>query len=266
MPRKLPEPSAKVSRRVNSSAPATRGAGPLDTMAVAAAFVRVGECGVQHRRGVDDQPTATTPTARRRRCTRIATAGFAVTAAMTLVTTTFAAVLGPAAAPASADNWAAANPNDFPDPSVVHVNGEYYGFATQGSARNAGFVNVQVATSSDGVHWATSPMSTRSRAPEVGQPRQHLGPERRPNTAPTSGPGDVLRGHRGEHGRPVHRHGDGAGERPDRPLHRRLGFPGRLPEQHGPGARHRGQRGLRREHRPRRVHRLQRELVVVVEE
>ncbi len=103
------------------------------------------------------KPTATTRTARWRRIARIASAGFAVAAAAALVTTTFFAVLGLAAAPASAGNWAAANPNDFPDPSVLHVNGEYYGFATQGSARNAGFVNVQVATSSDGVHWAAQP-------------------------------------------------------------------------------------------------------------
>jgi len=61
------------------------------------------------------------------------------------------------AAPASADNWAPINPGDFPDPSVLYVpaTATYYAFGTQNFAAPSQTINLQMATSSDGTHWAT---------------------------------------------------------------------------------------------------------------
>src|SRR5215217_3633708 len=42
---------------------------------------------------------------------------------------------------------------DFPDPAVIHApDGHYYAYATQ-SLRNGEWINIQVARSSDLVHW-----------------------------------------------------------------------------------------------------------------
>ena len=102
-------------------------------------------------------PTWTTPRSPLRHAVRSVVAVVGTLATVTTLVTTVVSLLGLAAAPASAANWASSDPNDFPDPSVLHWNGAYYAFGTQGSVRNAGFVNVQVATSSDGVHWAPEP-------------------------------------------------------------------------------------------------------------
>ena len=61
-----------------------------------------------------------------------------------------------AAPPASADNWAPVHPGDFPDPSILHWNGIYYGFATQNFASASQTINIQVSTSSDGVNWTSN--------------------------------------------------------------------------------------------------------------
>jgi hypothetical protein len=61
-----------------------------------------------------------------------------------------AAVAAPAA---GAANWAPIHAGDFPDPSILQWDGSYYGFATQNFAAPSQTINVQVSTSSDGVHW-----------------------------------------------------------------------------------------------------------------
>jgi Glycosyl hydrolases family 43 len=76
-----------------------------------------------------------------------------------LVTLTAAvAAVGLAAAPAptagAANSWAPVTAGDFPDPSVFFdpVSNAYYAFATQSTG--PGQINIQVSTSSDGVHWS----------------------------------------------------------------------------------------------------------------
>jgi hypothetical protein len=68
-----------------------------------------------------------------------------------------------AVAPAAgAVNWAPVNSTDFPDPSVLYVPASagqpavYYGFATQNTTNAGPTVNIQEATSSDGIHWTPS--------------------------------------------------------------------------------------------------------------
>ncbi len=64
-----------------------------------------------------------------------------------------AAVLSVGAPSAGADNWSPVHPGDFPDPSILHWGGSYYGFATQNFAVTAQTINIQESISSDGVHW-----------------------------------------------------------------------------------------------------------------
>ena len=59
-----------------------------------------------------------------------------------------------AASPAAADNWAPVHAGDFPDPSILHWGGLYYGFATQNFAAPSQTINIQVSTSPDGVTWS----------------------------------------------------------------------------------------------------------------
>jgi hypothetical protein len=62
-------------------------------------------------------------------------------------------VLSVTAPAASADNWAPVHPGDFPDPSILHFGGEYYGFATQNFASASNTINIQVSTSFNGATW-----------------------------------------------------------------------------------------------------------------
>lgn len=51
--------------------------------------------------------------------------------------------------------WALHNPvmdKDFPDPTIIHANGKYYGYATQSSV-NGVMWNIQVASSTDLQNW-----------------------------------------------------------------------------------------------------------------
>ncbi len=57
-------------------------------------------------------------------------------------------------APASAANWAPVHPTDFPDPSILLYQGEYYAFATQSFAPEGGATNIQVSTSANGTSWS----------------------------------------------------------------------------------------------------------------
>ena len=57
-------------------------------------------------------------------------------------------------APASAANWAPVHPTDFPDPSILLYQGEYYAFATQSFAPEGGATNIQVSTSTNGTSWS----------------------------------------------------------------------------------------------------------------
>ena len=74
------------------------------------------------------------------------------------------ALAGLAAAPAAgaATNWAPVNSTDFPDPSVLYVpagGGQpaiYYAFATQNTTFAGTTVNIQEATSPDGINWTAS--------------------------------------------------------------------------------------------------------------
>jgi len=90
---------------------------------------------------------------------RVVVALIAVTALVPLVAfVALVATVRPvgAATPSLGDSgWSPALPNDFPDPSVLYWNGTYYGFATQ-SFSTGPVTNIQVATSSDGVHWTPS--------------------------------------------------------------------------------------------------------------
>jgi hypothetical protein len=51
-------------------------------------------------------------------------------------------------------NWSPVTPGDFPDPSVLSYGGAYYAFATQNTpAQGQAQINIQEATSSNGVTW-----------------------------------------------------------------------------------------------------------------
>ncbi len=59
------------------------------------------------------------------------------------------------AAPAVPGNWSPASPGDFPDPSILSYGGTYYAFSTQNTpGRGQSQLNIQEATSSNGVSWA----------------------------------------------------------------------------------------------------------------
>jgi glycosyl hydrolase family 43 len=74
-------------------------------------------------------------------------------AALFTFTTTVASVALAAAPPAAASSWAPVHAGDFPDPSILHWNGTYYGFSTQNFAAPSQTINIQVSTSPDGVQW-----------------------------------------------------------------------------------------------------------------
>jgi len=75
-------------------------------------------------------------------------------------------VLSVAAPAASGDNWAPVHPGDFPDPSILHWNGTYYGFATQSFAVPGQTINIQESTSPDGINW--TPLPGRDALPTLG--------------------------------------------------------------------------------------------------
>ena len=71
-----------------------------------------------------------------------------------------------AAPPAAADNWAPVHDSDFPDPSILQWGNAYYAFATQNFAAPNETINIQGATSSDGVNW--TPWRGSAVLPHVG--------------------------------------------------------------------------------------------------
>ena len=86
--------------------------------------------------------------------------------AAALVGTLGAAAAGLAApTPVAASNWAPVHAGDFPDPSVLSWGGVYYAFATQSFAPVGQQTNVQVSTSTDGVHWIPTSVDA---LPQVG--------------------------------------------------------------------------------------------------
>ncbi len=110
-------------------------------------------------------------------------------------------------------------PSDFPDPSILMWSGAYYGFATQSYSPNGSPVNVQVATSPDGVHWTASGQDALPTLPSWAVAGDTWAP-----SVAFDASGErvrhVLHRHRGLDRLPVHRGGDRTGERPDRPLPR----------------------------------------------
>src|ERR1700761_2387524 len=75
--------------------------------------------------------------------------------------------LGAAAAPpAGATNWAPVHDTDFPDPSILPWNGMYYAFATQNFAAPNETLNIQGATSLNGINW--TPWTANAVLPQVG--------------------------------------------------------------------------------------------------
>ena len=86
--------------------------------------------------------------------------------AAALIGTLGAAATGLAApSPVAASNWSPVHTGDFPDPSVLLWEGVYYGFATQSFAPTGRGINVQVSTSTDGVHWIPTSIDA---LPQVG--------------------------------------------------------------------------------------------------
>lgn len=70
------------------------------------------------------------------------------------------------AAPAVAGNWAPVTAGDFPDPSVLSYDGTYYAFATQNTPPPGQTqINIQEATSSDGLTWT---LTGQDALPNVG--------------------------------------------------------------------------------------------------
>jgi hypothetical protein len=88
---------------------------------------------------------------------RVATrAGFSLLATLIAVTAAVSSFEIATAPAAGAANWAPVHAGDFPDPSILHWNGVYYGFATQNFASASQTINIQVSTSSDGVNWTSN--------------------------------------------------------------------------------------------------------------
>ena len=130
---------------------------------------------------------------------------------------------------ASAANWAPVHAGDFPDPSILHWNGAYYGFATQNFAAASQTINIQESTSPDGVQ--LDPARARTRCPNssgLGQTGQHVGARASPTTRPTTS-SCTTRPQRRPRGRPVHR-GRHRSAQPTGPVHGHLVRAGRLPE------------------------------------
>ena len=180
-----------------------------------------------------------------------------------------AGLAGVAAAPAGASGgaWAPVHPGDFPDPSILHWNGVYYGFATQSFAAPGQGINIQEATSSNGVDW--NPLSSDAL------PRGHLGSWAElgdtwaPSVAYDSTTDDFVMYYAATEAST----GDQCIGIATAPVTSPLGpytdpspTPDDLPERHR-RRRHHRQRELRREHRPRHLHRpVVGELVAHLEE
>ena len=90
----------------------------------------------------------------------------ATLAALVVIVGTVASIGVAAAPPASAANWAPVRSSDFPDPSILEFGGVYYAFATQNFAVPSQTINIQAATSLDGINW--TPWSGSAVLPHVG--------------------------------------------------------------------------------------------------
>ena len=77
----------------------------------------------------------------------------ATLAALVVIVGTVASIGVAAVPPASAANWAPVGNSDFPDPSILQWGGGYYAFATQNFAVPSQTINIQAATSLDGINW-----------------------------------------------------------------------------------------------------------------
>jgi hypothetical protein len=102
----------------------------------------------------------------RRLRARSARAALATLAALVVVVGTVASIGVAAPPPASATNWAPVHSNDFPDPSTMQWLGVYYSFATQNFAAPNQTINIQAATSLDGMNW--TPWTGAAVLPRVG--------------------------------------------------------------------------------------------------
>lgn len=78
-----------------------------------------------------------------------------------------------AAAPGNGDQWTPVYSRDFADPDVMLYQGTYYGYATQSFADAAQTINIQSATSPDGVHWTAGP-DAMPTLPSWAQPTTDL--------------------------------------------------------------------------------------------
>ena len=172
-----------------------------------------------------------------------------------------AASVGIAAAPpASAANWAPVRSNDFPDPNILSFGGVYYGFATQNFASASQTINIQVSTSLDGVHWTPLNTDALPRLPGWAKAGNTWAPSvAYNNTAPSSCTTPRRKPRRATSA-------SAWPPPPSRPVPTST-------RAHNPsicdnGCRHvphhrRG--GLRRQHRPRHLHRRRRQLVPALE-
>jgi hypothetical protein len=77
------------------------------------------------------------------------------------------------AAPGNGDQWTPVYSRDFADPDVMLYQGTYYGYATQSFADAAQTINIQSATSPDGVHWTAGP-DAMPTLPSWAQPTTDL--------------------------------------------------------------------------------------------
>ena len=72
-----------------------------------------------------------------------------------LVSVMGVSALAGGATPHDSTSWTPVYGSDFPDPSVMAYNGVYYGYSTQNFPENgAPYVNIQTATSTDGINWS----------------------------------------------------------------------------------------------------------------
>ena len=101
-----------------------------------------------------------------RACRRARRTALAALAALVVIVGAVASIGVAAAPPASATNWAPVHYSDFPDPSTMIWLGVYYSFATQNFAAPSQTINIQAATSFDGVNW--TPWTGTAVLPHVG--------------------------------------------------------------------------------------------------
>jgi len=93
-------------------------------------------------------------------------------AVCTLLCATSAALLtlgtpAQAAAPQAKVRWTPVISSDFPDPDVLFYDGTYYGFATQNFSAS---VNIQTATSPNGIDWTETATDALPALPSWAQP------------------------------------------------------------------------------------------------